>query len=240
MDNYQYIKLNSYDFPYFLVGKNVKINEEFNEPEEGEFGISDASGKLIIRTKYRNILSYSRASICQHTDLSGFDLVNDKGQEILSKQKNIIRLNDTLFVVENDGQSVLFNVLSKKSILKEPVAQFNVPDYIPYTEFLLAYRSNSGSWGYMNIQGEVLIQAQYCDALTTGDAYLVVAKCNGTSGNAFQYGVIDWQNNVILPCIYDAVSVDYNGLFICEKDGEVIRMNASNEQVGKKGRKGYQ
>jgi hypothetical protein len=238
--NYQYIQSNSYDFPYFLVGKNVKINEEYNEPEEGEFGIADAHGKLLIPTKYRNILSYSRASICQHMDLTGFDLIDDKGQEILTKQKSIIRLNDTLFVVENDGQSMLFNVLSKKSILREPVAQFNVPDYIPYSEFLLAYRSKEGSWGYMNIKGEVLIQAQYCDALTTGDTYLVVAKCNGTGGNAFQYGVIDWHNNVVIPCIYDAVSVDYNGLFICEKDGDVFRMNASNEQVGKKGKKGYQ
>lgn len=238
--NYQYIKSNSYDLLYFLVGKDVKMNEEYNEPEEGTFGIADANGKLLIPIKYRTILSYSRASICQHLDLSGFDLIDDKGQEILTKQKSIIRLNDTLFVVENDGQSMLFNILTKKSILREPVAQFNVPDYIPYNEFLLAYRSKAGSWGYMNVKGEVLIQAQYCDALTTADAYLVVAKCSDSGANAFQYGVIDWQNNVVLPCIYDAITVDYNGLFICEKDGNVFRMNASNEQVGKKGKKGYQ
>jgi hypothetical protein len=97
----------------------------------------------------------------------------------------------------------------------------------------IGIKNTNDKWGILNKQGEALIEPQYCDVISSGDAYIIVAKC-GAVGDAFKYGVIDLMNNVVIPFEYESIETNYGEAYDCVKGSTQYTINLSNEVISKK------
>ena len=97
----------------------------------------------------------------------------------------------------------------------------------------IGIKNTSDKWGILNKQGEIIIEPQYCDVLSSSDAYMIVAKC-GAAGDAFKYGVIDLMNNVVIPFEYESIESIYGESYECVKGSTQYTINLSNEVISKR------
>ena len=97
----------------------------------------------------------------------------------------------------------------------------------------IGIKNASDKWGILNKPGEIIIEPQYCDVISSSDAYIIVAKC-GAVGDAFKYGVIDLMNTIVIPFEYDSIESVYGGSYECVKGSTQYTINLSNEVISKK------
>lgn len=83
-----------------------------------------------------------------------------------------------------------------------------------------AYVANDeGKYGYIDLQGEVVVPMMYDAAFGTGDGLFTVGQ---NTGDQIRYGMVDAENNVVVPLEYDDISIFCNGGAYAIKDGTVV------------------
>ena len=214
------------DNPKYLIAKDVQFSE-YGDPVGGIYGVTDIHGKMIIDFKYAEINERNDFYICTYIDFDGMDLIDLEGTIIQEKANYIMAISDTLFLVEKDNQFSFFNVQSKTSISLNGSNQVSEPNYF-YDQVYLGVKSKNEKWGFVNINGDWVIEPTYCDAIGTAGKYLIVGKCDGI---AYKYGVIDLENNVVIPFEYDAIEEDQDQQYKCIKGNLLYHKNLSNETL---------
>lgn len=79
--------------------------------------------------------------------------------------------------------------------------------------YLAKFKDQDGKWGYMDENGNVIIESQYDDAEDFSETGYAVVGIQSPAEDAILYGKIDIEGNEIIPCKYSAVAEDDLGDF---------------------------
>ncbi|MFM1810764.1 MAG: hypothetical protein RLZZ382_1989, partial [Bacteroidota bacterium] len=162
------------------------------------------------------------------------DLLNKEGKVLINRASTIEPLNDSLFLIQANGKASIYNVNSSQYSLTNNFTDFVTPEYnYGYGPINIGVKNSKDQWGILNKQGELLIEPQYCDVMSSSDGYVIVAQC-GAVGAAFKYGVIDLMNNIVIPFEYDSIESVYGESYECVKGTTLYTINLSNEVISKR------
>ncbi len=229
-----YLSKINYDWknPIYLMGKDVTIGE-YEEVSGGTYGLVDSEGKELAPFNYSEIKMEGEYYIANSTDFNGYDLLDNKGKIIVKRATTIQPLNDSLFMIQSEGKASVLNVNSGMNFLEGEFTDFATPEYYyGYGTIIIGIKNKNDKWGILNRQGEMLIEPQYCDVLSSSESFVIAAKC-GAEGDMFKYGVIDLMNNVLIPFEYESIEFTYGGTFDCVKGETTYSVNLSNEVLKK-------
>jgi hypothetical protein len=229
---YEYLKLLDYQNSLFLVANDAKIND-WGGIESGKMGIIDLNNRIIVPLNYSEIKSENAMLICNNLDFSGFDLFDIKGNELLKDYDLLTSLDDTLVFCKRGKDVSIQNVRTKKSILSENYINGATTDYLSrYSNYSIAVQNANNKWGYVNKIGQTFIPCQYDAAKPSDEQFLIVAKFG--EKNEFLYGVVDLNNEVIIPFEYENIEKEYGTNFLATKGNTVFKISSSNEILEKK------
>jgi hypothetical protein len=230
-----YLSKINYDYenPIFLMGKDV-TRGEYGDATGGTYGLVTSKGEELVSFNYSEITVESEHFIANSIDFNGYDLLNKGGKVLINRASTIEPLNDSLFLIQANGKASIYNVNSSQYSLTNNFTDFVTPEYnYGYGPINIGIKNAKDQWGIVNKQGELLIEPQYCDVMSSTDGYVIVAKC-GTVGAAFKYGVIDLMNNIAIPFEYDSIESVYGESYECTKDGMIYTINLNNEILSKR------
>ena len=230
-----YLSKINYDYenPIFIMGKDV-TRGEYGDATGGTYGLVTPTGDELVSFNYSEIKNENDHYIANSIDFNGYDLLNNKGEVIIKRATTIEPLSDSVFLVQTDGKASLFNVNTGSYSLTSNYTDFATPEYYnSWGAVFIGIKNTSDKWGILNKQGEIIIEPQYCDVLSSSDAFMIVAKC-GAGGDAFKYGVIDLMNNVVIPFEYESIESIYGESYECVKGSTQYTINLSNEVISKR------
>jgi hypothetical protein len=230
-----YLSKINYDYenPIFLMGKDV-TRGEYGDATGGTYGLVTSKGEELVSFNYSEITLENEHFIANSIDFNGYDLLNKNGEVLIQRATTIDPLSDSVFLVQINGKASLYNVNTGKYSLTSNYTDFATPEYYNnWGSVSIGIKNASDKWGILNKQGEIIIEPQYCDVISSSDAYIIVAKC-GAVGAAFKYGVIDLMNNIVIPFEYDSIVSLYGESYECVKGSTQYTINLSNEVISKK------
>jgi hypothetical protein len=214
----------------YLIGKDLSF-DEYGYPVGGIFGLSDLNGKTIADYKYADITSISDYYICNYTEYDGFDLIDNEGNLLLQKVNLIQYLTDSVFIIKKDGLFTLFNTRKKTSTDLMGATQISMLDNF-YGNTLVGVKASNNKWGVINEKGDWLINPSYADLEINETNYIIAAKCD--DGINFKYGVIDTENNILIPFENESIIADSNNYeFKCIQGNKLYTKNLMNKILKK-------
>jgi hypothetical protein len=214
--------------PIYLLGKDVII-DEYDSRSGGIYGLVDLKGNVICDFKYSEIIDESDFFICNYIEFDGFDLLDNKGNILQEKVDYVQKLNDSLFIVSKSGSVYLYNVRSKSINDLGGAVQYSAPDYF-YNTVFIGVKMKNEKWGVINVNGDWIINAEYCNVTGSNQQFIIAAVCAGT---AYKYGVIDSENNILIPFEYDSIEEEYDSKYNCVKGETLYTINLMNEILKK-------
>jgi hypothetical protein len=230
-----YLSKINYDYenPIFIMGKDV-TRGEYGDATGGTYGLVTSKGEELVSFNYSEITLESEHFIANSIDFNGYDLLNKEGKVLINRASTIVPLNDSLFLIQANGKASIYNVNSSQYSLTNNFTDFVTPEYnYGYGPINIGVKNSKDQWGILNKQGELLIEPQYCDVMSSSDGYVIVAQC-GAVGAAFKYGVIDLMNNIVIPFEYDSIESVYGESYECVKGTTLYTINLSNEVISKR------
>ncbi|MCC8065744.1 MAG: WG repeat-containing protein, partial [Clostridiales bacterium] len=189
--------------------------------ENGQYGLKDASGNIIMEPSYYTIYSfYGGYAMVSDGELYG--LIDEQGNEVLPVAYEDVLTNyyspededgNTsgynafgYFAAEQDGKLVF--VTEGGTVVSGPAYAVDNVDLKGASATLTDMEGN-----------ELLISADGIE--TSLDGYSYVYALYNTSGMLYEvedsdynYGVIDWHGNEVLPCAYKGVDVSGDGNYL--------------------------
>jgi hypothetical protein len=229
---YEYLKQVDYQNSLFMVGSDVKLSD-WGGIESGKMGVVDLANKLIVPMNYSEIRSDNSMLICNSLDFSGFDLYDSKGNLLLSDYDVLVSIDDTLVFYKKGKDIAIYNIRSKANILSEKFINGVLPEYISrYSSFSAAVQNSANKWGFVNKLGKTFIPCQYDNAKASDDQFLIVAKLGAK--NEFLYGVVDLNNDVVIPFEYENIEKEYGNNFLCTKENTIFKISRFNQIIEKK------
>jgi hypothetical protein len=135
-------------------------------------------------------------------------IINTKGEEIFSPRKNYHIYNtwtDSVFIVSefrDNGRIGLIdkhgNFLIKPTKKFEDLQNFKIVDNRLIGEFVIKNSVGKKWYGIVSATGEIIIDAIFENLIILDKEKLKVKKNN-------KWGIYDWMENEIVPCIYDEI-----------------------------------
>lgn len=234
---------------YEIQKVNIENYQYFILRQEGNYGVIDKNGDIVINPEYTNIVipnPEKAVFICYNDENT--KVLNQNQEQIYTEYSNIqpIRLKNiasdlmyekNVLTYEQDGKIGLMN-LEGEAIAK-PV--YESIEGLPYKEGELLVKQE-GKYGVINNKGNELVKAEYdqiaVDNYTTEDAgyknagYIV----SNTTENGYRYGYIDVNGNVILTPEYNEISrivdiKDNTNVYLITAQNGQYGMFKNNEQV---------
>ena len=226
---------------YEIQKVNIENYQYFILRQEGNYGVIDKNGDIVINPEYTNIVipnPEKAVFICYNDENT--KVLNQNQEQIYTEYSNIqpIRLKNiasdlmyekNVLTYEQDGKIGLMN-LEGEAIAK-PI--YESIDGLPYKEGELLVKQE-GKYGVINNKGNELVKAEYdqiaVDNYTTEDVgyknagYIV----SNTTENGYRYGYIDVNGNVILTPEYNEIS----RIVDIKDDANVYLITAQNGQYG--------
>ena len=180
--------------------------------KDGKWGVIDMEGKVVLPIMYDDLGVLYEGVYYKVKKKNKYGIIDINGNEILEAKYDAIfnhSLNDANVEVLDKGENVMFNVLTK--------------------EF------TSGKYDYViSAEGSLMrVDTSQYEQYRMHSEGLMPVKKNG------KWGYIDGDSNLVIPCIYDEVSlfnggraiVKYNGKeYVIDKKGNVME----DEEVIKK------
>jgi hypothetical protein len=214
-----------YDPIYFLMGKNVQF-DDYGYKKEGTYGICDSKGKTIIDFKYGEIEMNGNDFHCTNPEAKTFDLISKEGKVLITNANAISELNDSMYLVKKgDNEVFLYNSKSNSTDNLQNAVAYSASDYL-WSSSIIGIKTKENKWGAINAQGEWLIQPTYCDFVGDNKSSCIAAVCEG---NIMKYGVIDAEQNVLIPFIYESIESSWSNTYSCLKNNVIYKVNLSNE-----------
>ena len=98
-------------------------------------------------------------------------------------------------------------------------------DFGSFKEGYAYVKNEDGGVGYIDKTGKEVIPLHYDDAFGHGEGLFTV-------GSGGRYGMVDVNDNVVVPLTYSDISVAKNGIAYAVKDGEVVILTFSGSASG--------
>jgi hypothetical protein len=225
--NYKYENTPNY-FITFIMGKDVQ-EDEYGSKKGGTYGLTNSNGQILADFKYSEIKTEGSNYICALKDLKGFDLLNKDGKVVISEATSIVNLNDSLFIVQKGEEAFVYSAESNTRNNLGNATSYNAPEY-SYGSGLFGIKNKDNKWGAINTQGEWVIEPAYCDLLgaSNGANEIIAAKCDGA---LLKYGVMDAEQNIIIPFEYESIETSYTADYACLKNNVIYYIDKNNKVV---------
>ncbi|MDR1120547.1 MAG: WG repeat-containing protein [Dysgonamonadaceae bacterium] len=229
---------------------NVVLHTDYYWIElNGKRGACDLSGNEVIPCKYdgvvrgssgvSNHLTYFRiklgekAGIC---DLSGNEIIPCKYDDVDGRYLDAsgrltsfcVRLGEKVGICDLSGNEIIPCKYDNLRGSSDGLIAFNVGGKFfkeKYKDFVFYVTSFSGGkWGYMYLDGSIVIPAQYDDAQSFNDGLANVK-------NGDKWGAIDEYNTAIIPFQYDNINRFSENRIAVEKNGKWGYIDRNNTVV---------
>lgn len=154
-------------------------NGFFEVKQKGKKGLCNAEGKEIIPCKFDFIWGhYYKETGCFRVELNDKEGVyNDKGKELFKCIYDDVYMNSDYISFSMNEKSGLYSIIENKEVIK--------PDYnylgLPSEGLILYQKVKEGKYGYLDVKGNVVIEAQYDNAESFKEGIAQVTKNGVTS-----------------------------------------------------------
>ena len=202
-----------------IYDDNLFVREEricMEDPETGLEGVLDVNGNIIADFKYDKVFEYSNGmaiyNVVDENDEDYYGFLDSEGNEIIeavyTDAWNFSK-NGTA-TVEKDGEYFIIN--KKGEIISNAVTNYIIT---PFSNDLAGFEDFSELCGYVNLDGQVVIEPTYDDVNEFNE--YGTAMVEDTDGKMW---LIDTKGNKVTDVGYDEMSRFVNdGLIKVEKDG---------------------
>lgn len=170
--------------------------------KDEKWGYMNQESEVIIDFKYDRASAFSNGTAIVKIG-EQYQLIDDKGNEILSEPQEILYrdpYSGMIFYTKQDKVG-LYSVHGKK--LTEPLF-----DSIGYFNEGFSWFKNDGLFGLINDHGDIIIDATYDDAKAFKNGYAPVKKDG-------KWGAVDSKGNVVL-------DFEYFNLFSANEKGQMV------------------
>lgn len=152
----------------------------------------------------------------------------DRFENSCAKAERIVKGTPKRVLITLDGKEIDFNHDIDTGLFDGELCPFNVatepvlapkPGYYWYHDY---DDVKPGKWGYVNIDGQVIVEPQYAYAVgfyNGGGERAVVARL---VGEKLFWGVIDGSGKEVIPCFYESVYTRWGDAFAFRRDGEEL------------------
>lgn len=191
-------------------------------------GFYNINSKTFTMVENRNYLPFRKGlSLSFSNDNNDFYLVDSNGNRKTEKFDNVL-LSDDRFIV-NKGPYYGIITIDGEQIL--PVEFMSVGFS---GDGIFAVKDNTGAFGYLDKNGNVLIPLEYADGTNILNGHAVVSKKISNSVKK-TYGVINLKNEVVIPFNYENIVMELgkndNLIFWVQKGGKFYEYNISNAKL---------
>jgi len=201
----------NYAKPFFegRAAVNVITSTTFDD-KKSKWGVVDKSGQFIVKPEYYStaITGIPRSPIGHYSE--GLAPVNARSTFGSYKKSTGTK---KVFYFNKDGNKKLSGKFKK-------VGQFS--------DGLAPILNKNDEIGYIDKQGNIVIQPQYGEGLTYANG-LIPVKPKGKTFGGWKF--VDKQNNVVLPGPYGEARSFHNGLAKVEENDEMKYINTKGETV---------
>lgn len=205
------------------------------------YGLVNSKGNIILQNKYNGIGKFEDNLACVQVNVHSDDrygqrklygYVDSSGNEILPPSYEFIgKRNHKYAVVMKNNLWGLFGVESHQlkifpnvSFLgpcMENLCKINVGGIYDIN----SKKTTGGLWGYVTVDGEIVIEPTYEQAYGFSDGMAAV-KLNG------KWGFINSEGTIIVPCEYDEVEANFkDGKGKLVKNDEIYIFDKSGSQI---------
>ena len=207
--------------------------------KDGKAGYINTKGEVVVDFKYRSTYSFSNGYGVIR-DGTYYGVIDKQGNTIIEPNKymaNIVPLSNDLFYVDGGytGDTNLgYDIIDKESkvIIDGIAGARNLSEgLIAVKQLYINGKSDmqNGKWGFIDEDGNMVIDYQYDDANNFSDGLVRVVKDN-------KYGFIDKSNNVIIEINreYETyfTGMDFSeGLALADENGKDIYIDTKGEKV---------
>lgn len=188
--------------------------------KDRRYGYINTSGKEVVPCVYQ-IASYFKDGLAVVGNDNKRGLIDTSGKELTPcVYENLWEFIDGLARVQKDHKYGFIDASGREVI---PCVYEDAEDFIDG----LAKVEKDLMCGFINTSGDVVVPLVYDFAEDFRDGFAVVRK-------NWRYGLVDTSGKEVAPCIYEVISgVFEDGLTYAKKDGRVIYLNKSGEEVKK-------
>ena len=222
--------------PPIFEGLELIVNGVYKFKLNGKYGLVDSKGNILLQNLYEGIGKFEDNLACisiidTFNNYKLYGYIDSYGKEILPTVFEFIgKRHDKYSVIMSNGVWELFNVdnhnrtrIPKASYvgpLQNGLFKINIGG-----DYLEQGKVEGGSWGYINQNGEVVIEPIYEYAYNFSEG-LAAVKQNG------KYGFIDKDGNTIVPFEFDEVESSFeDGQAKLIKEDLVYVFNKAGEQI---------
>lgn len=228
-------------------------------------GACDLSGKEIVPPKYDFAQNQGDYYICwiedKQTDRRQYGIYDLNGKMILPPEKYnyISKMGDDDIgkqyykaviygpnpIDSNEGSKKALYDLKGKEIF--PCIYDDIGDY--WHKEIRKYGcidvQKNGKWGICDFKGKEIVSCKYTNLYTIEGSKMIIVSEGGFNRYRLsvdsKWGVVDTNGKTIVKCEYDYIDTPSEGLFLCNKGGEVTGKDYSHLKVdgGKWGFVGY-
>lgn len=199
------------------------------------YGLVTSKGNIILQNKYNGIGKFEDNLACVQVNVLSkklYGYIDFSGNEILPPSYKfigkrhhkyaVVMKNNLwgLFGIENHQLKIFPNV-SFLGPCMENLCKINVGGIYDINR----KKTTGGLWGYISVDGEIVIEPTYEQAYGFSDGMAAV-KLNG------KWGFINAQGIIVVPCEYDEVEASFkDGKGKLVKDDEIYIFDKSGSQI---------
>ena len=221
----------------------------FQEEEDGEWGIMDMDGKVLVKPQFKNSptavingtfavsnyeegdeenITYTVYSIDGEGNTDKIGTYKDAGS-FTSDLCPVVDMKDNVRYIDKEGNSP-FDI--KKIKGQKPIIAY------AFFDGLAMLKLENGKWGYINEQGEVAIPFKYDDAWNFAEGLGIVYNGQQGEPNA-KWSVIDKEGNVLFTKKFEDMEPSnyryYDGLLAVKTiaDNRIILIDREGKAVKK-------
>lgn len=204
--------------------QNIWYEKALRVSKDGKYGLIDLSGNKLLECEYEEIKALKGAENNILVKKDGkIGLVNEAGQKIIDTvYTNILTLeegytNEYIIVNENNQYGI---ITTSGKITIEP--QYESIKYVKSSDY---YAVKTGeSWKLVNTSGEGFLDGLYNDIVEVKGDNIIVAKDG-------KYGVVNKNNEVLIPLEYDSLKYTFSIYYIAKKGDKFGIVNTNNETI---------
>lgn len=207
--------------PTFDKVYNFTANGLARAKKDDAWGFINQKGEVVIGYNYDMVYNFDDDYAYVKVD-DKYGAINEKGEYLFVPQYDmcyaftssglaLVKHNSRAFFINKKGQ----NVFGDKTF----------EDAGAFGENGLARVEVDDKWGFINTDGEFVIEPIYDTALSFEDDSVVGVEKDG------KWAYIDAQGNAVCDFVYERVYSIENGLGVFKKDGAYGYMNAQGEEV---------
>ena len=226
---------------YLLTSAQFEASNLLPIKIKQKWGLIDENGNIVMEPKYDligNKFGMQRTTVSRFTSNyitvqsdNKIGLITFQGEEILAPlfDEVIDVFPDSVFTVKNDGKLLVVNEKG------ETLFDGKYEEVIPISAIRNFYIiREDGKYGLLKKGEGYIIQPEYLLLKIHKNRKPFLEFKTETSAKKEKYGIIDFENNIVLPAEFDSIKMINENLYLTKKEFFELRDNKNNIYISEK------